>query len=77
MRACVRTTDGNVVVAGYSAGTLNGTDDDDTFVDAVAVKIDSNSGDMIWIYQVRNISRPLAGFFLVAVLCVWAAIVFS
>lgn len=50
---CVNTTDGNVVVAGYSQGSVNGKDNDGG-ADIVAVKLDVVTGEEIWIYQVRE-----------------------
>lgn len=58
LRACVQTTDGNVVVAGYSEGSVNGTENDGNF-DIVAAKLEVNSGEEIWTYQVRQEDNTL------------------
>lgn len=55
LRACAETTDGNVVVAGFSKGSVNGTVNDGEH-DIVAVKLDINTGEEIWTYQVGWIS---------------------
>lgn len=47
----METTDGNVVIAGDSQGSVNGTNNDGTR-DIVAVKLDVITGKEIWIYQV-------------------------
>lgn len=51
LRACVATTDGNVVVAGYSQGSVDGTASTGNY-DIVAVKLNVSSGEEIWTYQV-------------------------
>lgn len=53
LQACVETADGNVVVAGYSQGSLDGSESDG-YHDIVAAKLDVNTGKEIWFYQVRR-----------------------
>lgn len=58
LHACVETTDGNVVVAGFFYGYLNGTRGDGAS-GIVAVKLDVNSGNVMWTYQVRRTTQTL------------------
>ncbi|CAM9508827.1 unnamed protein product [Ascophyllum nodosum] len=47
---CVEAADGNVVVAGFTQGTWNSVVND-SWNDVVAVKLDVETGDIIWAYQ--------------------------
>lgn len=40
------------MLAGSSRGSVNGTENDDVYYDIVAVKLDANTGEEIWNYQV-------------------------
>lgn len=53
LNVCVETTDGNVVVAGDSTGSVNGTENDGNH-DIVALKLDVNTSEVIWTYQVMR-----------------------
>lgn len=53
----METADGNVVVAGYTAGNWNNTNDGN--YDIAAAKLNVDDGEVIWKYQVRQSSYPL------------------
>lgn len=53
LHVCVETTDGNVVLAGHSEGSVNGTVNE-RYYDIVAMKLDVTTGQTIWTYQVSR-----------------------
>lgn len=53
LQACVATTDGNIVVAGLSQGSVDGTASPG-YHDIVAVKLNVSNGEELWTYQVRR-----------------------
>lgn len=50
IRACSKTADGNVVLAGHTYGDWNATLSGDSAI--IAVKLDVTDGAVIWRYQV-------------------------
>lgn len=55
--AAITTADGNVVVAGYTAGSWDITNDG--WFDVAAAKLNVDDGDVIWRYQVRQAQHLL------------------
>ena len=58
MWACEETADGNVVIAGFTLGAWDTSATSDGWIDVVVAKLDVDTGESIWTYQVGLHSIP-------------------